>query len=372
MLECNRYIHKKLTVLIRVVSLLLPVVCAVLLMSQVVFAKNTYRISDGDRVVVHTTYATDPMDVLNEAGLELGEDDTYTTQPGVGISQITIQRLQTVDIHYCGKTMTVTTYGETVQSLLARFDIVLSDTSAASVALDSVTYDGLQIVISSQMTLEETYTVSTGFETLYCLDASLAAGEQVILVPGREGQTQFVDTVVYQDGQEVGRTNVSSTLLTESVAQVVAVGSLEGIDESLLLEHQPEEDLREVASYLTGDGQLFIGNGLIVTADGQILTYNSTMQVKATAYTHTDAGCDMITATGTTVRVGTVAVDPKLIPYGTRMFIVTNDGAYVYGISVAEDCGSAIKQNRVDLYFPTDAECWAFGIRNATIYFLGE
>ena len=79
----------------------------------------------------------------------------------------------------------------------------------------------------------------------------------------------------------------------------------------------------------------------------------------------------MITATGTTVHVGTVAVDPRYIPYGTRMFIVSNDGVYIYGISVAEDCGGAIKGDRVDLYFPTLSECFAFGRRNCTIYFLG-
>ena len=77
-----------------------------------------------------------------------------------------------------------------------------------------------------------------------------------------------------------------------------------------------------------------------------------------------------ITATGTTVRVGTVAVDPTVIPYGTRMFIVTNDGTYIYGIGTAEDCGGAIVGNELDLYFDTDAECWEFGVKGCTVYFL--
>ena len=85
---------------------------------------------------------------------------------------------------------------------------------------------------------------------------------------------------------------------------------------------------------------------------------------------YTDAGCDMTTYTGTTVHKGTVAVDPRYIPYGTRMFIVSNDGAYVYGISVAEDCGGDIKGDRMDLYFPTFDECIQFGRRVCTIYFL--
>ena len=117
-------------------------------------------------------------------------------------------------------------------------------------------------------------------------------------------------------------------------------------------------------------GKLTIGDGVIVTPEGEVYTYKSTMKVKATAYTHTDKGCDKITATGTTVRWGTVAVDPKLIPYGTKMFIVSNDGKFVYGVSAAEDCGGSIKGKRIDLYMPTTKQCFSFGVRNCTVYFI--
>ena len=75
--ECKRFLTKKMTV--RLVTLLLPVICIVLLLSQTVLAKNTYLINDSGRVVLHTTYTTDPATVLDEAGLELGEDDIFTT-----------------------------------------------------------------------------------------------------------------------------------------------------------------------------------------------------------------------------------------------------------------------------------------------------
>ena len=113
-----------------------------------------------------------------------------------------------------------------------------------------------------------------------------------------------------------------------------------------------------------------IADGYITLPTGEVLTYSDTATIRATAYTHTDAGCDMTTYTGTTVHKGTVAVDPRYIPYGTRMFIVSNDGAYVYGIAVAEDCGGDIKGDRMDLYFPTFNECIQFGRRVCTIYFL--
>ena len=77
-----------------------------------------------------------------------------------------------------------------------------------------------------------------------------------------------------------------------------------------------------------------------------------------------------ITATGTKARVGAIAVDPKVIPYGTKMFIVTEDGQYVYGEATAEDCGGLIKGNRIDLFFDTVEECYAFGARMCQVYFL--
>ena len=115
---------------------------------------------------------------------------------------------------------------------------------------------------------------------------------------------------------------------------------------------------------------LQVGDGIIVTAEGEVLTYSHSGQFKTTAYTHTDPGCTMFTSTGTRVRVGAVAVDPRVVPYGTRMFILSNDGKYIYGIATAEDCGGGVKGNHIDLYFNTDGECWTYGVRQATVYFL--
>ena len=69
--------------------------------------------------------------------------------------------------------------------------------------------------------------------------------------------------------------------------------------------------------------------------------------------------------------MGAIAVDPTVIPLGTKMCVVSNDGQYVYGYCVAEDIGGGIKGNKIDLYFDTYAECWDFGVRMCTVYILG-
>ena len=381
MLECNRYVRKKMTLFTRVVALLLPIVCVFLLLTQTAFAKNTYLINDGDRVVIHTTYATDPADVLDEAGLELGEDDTYTTQEGLGMSEITIQRKQIVSITYGGKTLVVSSYGETVESLLTRMNFHLTSDDAISHSLSAMTHDGMTIVISRTLTAQEVYTVSVPYKTNYCYDATLAEGEERVLTQGVEGQIQYTASVLYVDGEEVSRTVLSQQVLTQTVDALIAVGSrVENPDyqkptepkptepkptEPKPTETQPTPEMPPVTNFP------IISENTIITPDGEVLTYTGKMQAVATAYNNADPGCTIYTAIGTLCRVGAIAVDPKVIPYGTRMYIVTNDGKYVYGIAVAEDCGGSIKGARVDLYFDTVEECYVFGIRDCTVYFLG-
>ena len=71
---------------------------------------------------------------------------------------------------------------------------------------------------------------------------------------------------------------------------------------------------------------------------------------------------DGITATGTPVIEGqTIAVDPSVIPYGTKVII----GGHIF---TAEDCGGAIKKNHIDVYVNSHEEALALGVTNAEVY----
>ncbi len=85
------------------------------------------------------------------------------------------------------------------------------------------------------------------------------------------------------------------------------------------------------------------------------------MTVNASAYSgHT------ITATGTTPKWGTIAVDPSVIPYGTKVYIPKFDMVFT-----AEDCGGAIKGNKIDIFMNSESECTTFGRQNIEIQILG-
>ena len=92
------------------------------------------------------------------------------------------------------------------------------------------------------------------------------------------------------------------------------------------------------------------------------------MTVKATAYTYTGNNC----STGVAPQPGYIAVNPKIIPYGTKMYIKSCDGKYTYGYAVAADTGGFVKRapTNVDLFFSSLSACYQFGARNVEIYIL--
>ncbi|MGL5712674.1 MAG: 3D domain-containing protein [Paraclostridium sp.] len=103
----------------------------------------------------------------------------------------------------------------------------------------------------------------------------------------------------------------------------------------------------------------------IETAKAKAEYYKSVgtkVDVEATAYTG-----DTITSTGTVPKWGTIAVDPEIIPYGTKIYI-----PYLDTVFVAEDCGSAIKGNKIDIFMDNSKSMNDWGRRNIEIYILDE
>lgn len=103
-------------------------------------------------------------------------------------------------------------------------------------------------------------------------------------------------------------------------------------------------------------------------ANGNPVNYAKHITVQATAYTYTGNKC----ATGVSPQPGYIAVNPNVIPYGTKMYIKSSDGTYIYGYAVAADTGGFVKSrpNNVDLFMSSKAACTAFGRRNVEIYIL--
>lgn len=354
------------------------------LLSQTVFAQTSYIITDGDRVTVHRSYSSDPYEVLTEAGIELEEEDTYETGYADGMNQITVRRMQMVTVINRGAQSVIGTYGETAGSLLARMGITPGTGDTLSCSSETQTYDGMTIeLVHTETRIEEEDTV-VPYPVNYYEDPDLEPDAEIVLVAGQNGLTHVKSEVTYRNGKEVSRVIVQETVKTKPVTQLV----IRGVDRTIMeqpADPEPAEQAAPAASSGTASGSSSSGSSssggsrydgsaetsgnVIMTSSGESYTYVDVMTCSATAYTC--EGYVGHTYSGTLARVGAIAVDPTVIPLGTKMYVVSNDGQYVYGYCVAEDIGGGIKGNKIDLYFDTYAECWDFGVRMCTVYILG-
>lgn len=353
------------------------------LLSQTVFAQTSYIITDGDRVTVHRSYSSDPYEVLTEAGIELEEEDTYETGYADGMNQITVRRMQMVTVINRGAQSVIGTYGETTGSLLARMGITPGTGDTLSCSSETQTYDGMTIELVHTETRIEEEDTTVPYPVNYYEDPDLEPDAEIVLVAGQNGLTHVKSEVTYRNGKEVSRVVVQETVKMKPVTQLV----IRGVDRTIMEQPaDPEPTEQSVSSGSTSlggssssgpstsggsryDGSAETSGNVIMTSSGESYTYVDVMTCSATAYTC--EGYVGHTYSGTLARVGAIAVDPTVIPLGTKMYVVSNDGQYVYGYCVAEDIGGGIKGNKIDLYFDTYAECWDFGVRMCTVYILG-
>ena len=162
---------------------------------------------------------------------------------------------------------------ETVGQLLRRSGLAPAEEDRLSCPADTAVRDGMELRIDRILSRQELCSVTLPHETVVCRDPTLPAGTQQIIVAGSDGELLRRDRVRYINGGEAERTTLAETMLRAPVTEILAVGTGAALPEK-------EEGLR-------------IADGYIYLPTGEVLRYRDTAQVRATAYTHTDEGCDM-------------------------------------------------------------------------------
>ncbi len=230
----------------------------------------------------------------------------------------------------------VNTSQTNVQAILDEAGITLNPFDTVTPARNASVLENHQIVITRvvyEKVLEE---IPIPYATDEVKSAALLWGERAVATAGINGAETATYTVKKVNGAETERTEVSREITREPVTEVVHVGT------------------KVNAAALKASGAKVI-TCTATAYDGsyQTLGYHNPK-----------------TALGKTPTVGTVAVDPRVIPLGTKLYIEAADGSYVYGESFAGDTGGAIKGNRVDLFMGSRAEALAFGRRQVKVYIL--
>ena len=257
---------------------------------------------------------------------------------------------QDVTVTYQDAATSAVSREETVSQLLSRLGIQPSPLEMVSVAfLDS----GVEINISSELVFYEHGSTVTEHEVVYQYNNQKPDWYENVIQEGSDGEYSETYEIIYQDGVETAR-QLIDVVDTQPVPAIIEKGTIANF----------ANNSDPVASIDTNDD----GSGTITLENGQVLTFSEARTMKGTAYTAGEGKVGTITATGTTVRLGVVAVDRKVLPLGTKVYVVSNDGQYTYGFAIAEDTG--VRGNMIDLYMNTYNDCIQFGVRDCTVYVL--
>ena len=294
----------------------------------------------------------------------------------------------------------IVSYSNTIEDFLLKEDILLQENGYINIPLDTKLEDNMHIIIKDP----KPYMVKIG-ETM---DDVQSAHDTVGKILNDLGiQLEELDYVEPDLNAKIGPDSTIEIFrvkeVLESVETVIpfdkVVNKNKQLDKGLSNEVQKGQDGLKKTDYkkiyINGelDSTTIISEEIISEAISQIVekgtrdkvvtsrgttTYKSVMTMNASAYdlSYQSTGKRPgdkyygITASGTKARPGVVAVDPRVIPLGTKLYIESTDGTKDYGFAIAEDKGGAIKGNKIDLFFETASEVKNFGRRNVKVFIL--
>ncbi len=298
---------------------------------------------------VVVTCATDVNTIVDQAGLTApGSEDELQIVESNGRDRIHVLRAFTVPVTADGQTTDLVATDETVGELLDEAGIEVGEADVVEPALDEVLERGdsvtLQRVEYVDYTTEETIPIETEYResSLYYRNTDT----QLVLEEGQEGLDLVTWREIWVDGEltetvEAGR----ETVVAMEPAVVKCYG--EGAPVSIftgpeVVDGVPVEGVETVYTSQRSTG--YSASKTAKGASGQRLTY------------------------------GTVAVNPNIIPYGTLLYITSDDGRFVYGYAYAADTGTAMMEGHafIDLYYETYEESVTSAVIPVTVYVIDD
>ena len=316
--------------------------------------------ADGAEQTVSVHYGDKVSDVIAEAGVVLDDNDAVNTDINGELTDnadIVVTRYHKVTVHDNGITQIVDVPEGTVANVLPVANITLGEEDTLSVAESEPVIDGMEVTVNRVTYATQTVTEDIPFETKVIETADLYKGETQVQTAGVNGTKTAVKECKFVNGQLVESTDVVVLSETAPVAEVKLVGT----------KAKPAAVTSVSSTSASAQTGATISGNTIVDANGNVLNVARVITGECTAYT--GGG---ITSTGAPAAVGRVAVNPNVIPYGTKLYIASPDGSIVYGYAIASDTGGALMSGRVlvDLYYNTQGECINFGRRQMNVYIL--
>lgn len=374
----------------------------------------TVDIYDGSEVTRVETSKTDAKTIVAEAEISITENDKLILDDFIAGTQSKIIICRESNIKFTDENGNTTTlrFAGRVSEFYEQYGVVLSDSLVSGVDLNTICYDGMEIFVLTAYGVTvnadgETANVQSTAKSVGGLleELGITLGPDDEVEPGvdtalsngltvnvlrveyttyeKEVTVPFTKKTQYSSSMQKGSSKITQNGVNGTKSVVYKDKVVNGVVQNTTVES--EEEILAPVPQITTVGTRTSGNSKVIRNSAPIselimpskysigengvpTSYKYTIKGKAAAYCIPGG----ITSTGKRVKPGYIAVNPKQIPYGTEMYIVSDDGV-VYGYAIAADTGGFAKQGKfvVDLYMNSTAQCYSWGARNVTIYVLG-
>lgn len=311
------------------------VTCLVLIsVGTMITMRKSVKVNiDGEEQVL-VSYKSTVEDILEDNGIEVAEKDKLEPAPGTKVKsneEINIKRAVPVQLSVAGQTISLDTAEDTIEDLLVAEQDYLCDNNieckeedivepSREAAIDS----GMNISIT-KVDIEEVVEAEVmPFNSSEVVDYEKDVSYSEVTTPGIDGEKEVTYKVVKHDGEVISKEEVNQRPTKPAQDQVVTKG----------------------------------GSQFIASRGGDIKVKEK-LVMQATAYSgHNNTATGRRPVIASEGVIGTIAVDPRVIPLGSLVYVTG------YGKAIASDTGGAIKGNIIDVYLGSTSECNRWGRKN--------
>lgn len=301
--------------------------------------KKTVIIIDGTNKSRFISYKSTVKQAIESIDIKLNPKDKITPALNSKLSDgeaITITRAVNVIVNVDGKVLNIKSPEKTIISMLKAESIKIGSLDKINPNIETPLYPGMKIDIVRVEIKNYTQKLALKFKEVIKKNERLPNTKTNIISEGKEGEKEVTTKVVYENGKEVSRNIVSEVITKHPSDRIIVKGTYPLMP---------------------------------VSRGGSLLPYARLVKVRATAYWAVNGVGTTYTGSGRkAVRdpdgYSTIAVDRRLTPYGTRLFV---EG---YGFAIASDTGTAIIGKAIDVYFNTYREACRWGVKYVNLYIL--
>lgn len=308
-------------------------------MSFDVIKANTITINNcGEEQTISLAKGT-VEEALNRTGITLAENQSVTPSLNTVITgdmNIYVYNSKNIKLTTNGTEMTVKAPEGTVENALNILGYEITDDDILNVDKNAQIEDDMKITLKKVTYVDEKSTEKISYKTVEKDSDDIMTGESEVSQKGVDGEKEVTKRCKYIDGKYDSTKVIDEKVTKEPVDKIVLNGTK---------------------------------RGTTTDSSGAPVSYSYMVSGSGTAYT---AAPGALTATGVPVYEGGVAVNPAIIPYGSKLYIEAADGSHVYGYATAVDTGGALMDGSaiVDLFYFSYDDCVSFGIRDVNVYVL--